>query len=84
MSGGALLVPIPSCQNNQGGEKEEKKHSPLCDLDDEMSWSHAGGGDRYHAATVLAGAWEWGGGGTERPPVSRLHRAGYHTVGGVR
>lgn len=46
-------------------------------------------GDRDHAAIVLAGGkggreGEVGGPAGLRGPVSRLHRAGYHTVGGVR
>lgn len=84
---GALFVPSPPCQ------EKNPKQSPLCSLGDVMSWSHAGGAGimlQLSLQEVLGGG-GGGGGGSDRSEglgeggtVSRLHRAGYHTVRGVR
>lgn len=62
----------------------DKKHSPFCSLGDVISWSHAGG--EGVAMIMLQLSLQKGRRGTTglRGPVSRLHWAGYHTVGGVR
>lgn len=77
---GAFVVPPLPCQvifKNQKKKPLSSLKSGRCD--ELVTCRGGGGGARGHAAIDLAGAPTGLMG-----PVSRLHRTGYHTVGGVR